>query len=202
MDTGLPYAQLVHAALRSLVRGALTHVARHGLSGDHHFYITLRTDHPGVAIPARLKAQYPEEITIVLQHQFWDLKVQEDAFTVGLSFGGVPASLTVPFAALIGFADPAMRANPFADVALMLDKDRGFALRLPPEDGETAPYRDQDAPEASGDTPPATPPAAAPPAAAPPAAASPAAADPAPGAEAPQVVSLDAFRRRTPERPK
>lgn len=189
MSEALPYAVLVHAALRSLVRGALAHVARHGLPGDHHFYITLRTDHPGVAIPARLKAQYPEEITIVLQHQFWDLKVQEDAFTVGLSFGGVPASLTVPFAALIGFADPAMRANPFADVALMLDKDRGFALRIPPEDDETAPYRDQDAPEASSE-------------AAPPAAATPPAAADAPAAEAPQVVSLDAFRRRTPDRPK
>ena len=96
MDEGLPYTSLVHAALRSLVRGALTHAAKHGLPGEHHCYVTLRTDHPGVAIPARLKAQYPEEMTIVLQHQFWDLKVQDDAFTVGLSFNGVPSSCRRP----------------------------------------------------------------------------------------------------------
>lgn len=191
MDEGLPYASLVHAALRSLVRGALDHAARHGLPGDHHFYITLRTDHPGVAIPARLKQQYPEEMTIVLQHQFWDLKVQEDAFTVGLSFNGVPASLTVPFAALTGFADPAMRGNPFAEVALMLDKDRGFALRLPAEGVAAARYEGQDAPEANADP-------------------SAAGADPAGEAAepdataadqaAPQVVSLDAFRKRGPDK--
>jgi hypothetical protein len=194
MDEALPYTSLVHAALRSLVRGALAHAARHGLPGDHHFYITLRTDHPGVAIPARLKAQYPEEMTIVLQHKFWDLKVQEDAFTVGLSFNGVPASLTVPFAALTGFADPAMRGNPFAEVALMLDKDRGFALRLPAEGMPGAPYDGQDAPEASGEATPAEAAAGADAAAPPPAAPA--------EAPAPQVVSLDAFRKRGPEKPK
>ena len=193
MDEGLPYTSLVHAALRSLVRGALTHAAKHGLPGEHHFYVTLRTDHPGVAIPARLKAQYPEEMTIVLQHQFWDLKVQDDAFTVGLSFNGVPSSLTVPFAAITGFADPAMRGNPFADVALMLDKDRGFALRLPPEGVAPATYDGQDDPEASGDTALS---AASPPAA-PTAPAEQAAEQP-----APQVVSLDAFRKRGPDKTK
>lgn len=193
MDEALPYTALVHAALRSLVRGALTHAAKHGLPGEHHFYVTLRTDHPGVAIPARLKAQYPEEMTIVLQHQFWDLKVQDDAFTVGLSFNGVPSSLTVPFAAITGFADPAMRGNPFADVALMLDKDRGFALRLPPEGVAPATYDGQDDPEASGET---TLPAASGPAA-PTAPAEQAAEQP-----APQVVSLDAFRKRGPDKTK
>jgi hypothetical protein len=180
MDGGLPYATFVHAALRHLVRSALEHAAAHGLPGEHHFYLTFRTTHPGVAIPARLKAQYPDEMTIVLQHQFWDLKLQDDAFTVGLSFNGVPASLTIPFAAMIGFHDPAMRGNPFADVALVLDKDRGFALRLPAE-GElpAGDYAGQDTPEET-----APPPAAA------------------PAEEAPQVVSLDAFRKRGPEKQK
>jgi hypothetical protein len=182
----------VHAALRSLVRGALAHAAAHGLPGEHHFYLSFRTDHPGVAMPARLKQQYPEEMTIVLQHQFWDLKVQEDAFTVGLAFGGVPASLTVPFAALTGFADPAMRGNPFSDVALILDKDRGFQMRLPADGVAPAQYDGQDAPEAAPDAPaePDRPPAPA-------AATMPAAAEP-----APQVVSLDAFRKRAPDKPK
>lgn len=195
MDEGLPYATLVHAALRSLVRGALAHAGQHGLPGDHHFYITLRTDHPGVAIPARLKQQYPEEMTIVLQHQFWDLKVQDEAFTVGLSFNGVPASLTVPFAAVTGFADPAMRGNPFADVAMMLDKDRGFALRLPAEGVAGVRYHGQEAPEASAEAAAQAEPSDDPAVAAP---AEAAAADPA----APQVVSLDAFRRRGPDKPR
>jgi hypothetical protein len=177
MDAGLPYAQLVHAALRHLVRGALELAARQGLPGEHHFYVTFRTGHPGVAIPARLKAQYPDEMTIVLQHQFWDLKVQDEAFTVGLSFNGVPASLTVPFAAVSGFHDPAMRGNPFAEVALVLDKDRGFALRLPAEGAAPAAYDSDD----RADEPEA--PAAA-------------------AEEAPQVVSLDAFRRRGPDKQK
>jgi hypothetical protein len=181
-DPTPPYAAMVHQALRGVVQSALEYAAQHGLPGEHHFYLTFRTDHPGVAIPARLKAQYPEEITIVLQHQFWDLKVQENAFSVGLSFSGVPAALTVPFDALTGFADPAMQANPFADVALMVDKDRGFALRVPPVGGATAvPYAEQEAPEAA--TPAEPPPADAP-------------------AEPPQVVSLDAFRKRGPDRSK
>jgi hypothetical protein len=180
MDAVLPYASFVHAALRHLVRGALEHAATHGLPGDHHFYLTFRTGYPGVLLPARLKAQYPDEMTIVLQHQFWDLKLQDDAFTVGLSFNGVPASLTIPFAALIGFHDPAMRGNPFAEVALVLDKDRGFALRLPVDGAAPAGYEGQDAPEETSPPP---------------------AAEPAPE-EAPQVVSLDAFRKRGPEKQK
>lgn len=193
MEQTLPYAPLVHAALRSLVRGALAYAARHGLAGEHHFYLTFRTDHPGVAIPARLKAQYPEEMTVVLQHQFWDLKVQDDAFSVGLSFNGVPASLTVPFAAVTGFADPAVRDNPFAEVALMLDKDRGFGLRLPAEGVPAASYDDQDTQDTEDGPEPPPPEAKSAPEAAP--AAPPASAEP-------QVVSLDAFRKRGPEKPR
>jgi hypothetical protein len=87
---------------------ALHHVAANGLPGGHHFYLTFRTDHPGVEMPQRLKAKYPQEMTIVLQHQFWDLAVDEAAGTmgVGLSFGGVPSHLRIPLTAITAFADP------------------------------------------------------------------------------------------------
>jgi hypothetical protein len=107
----LPYAMWTEEALRAVARDALEHVARHGLPGEHHFYVTFRTDHPGVSIPGHLRARYPQEMTIVLQHKFWDLAVDRGAgtFSVGLSFGGVPAMLTVPFLALTAFADPHVR---------------------------------------------------------------------------------------------
>ncbi len=107
----LPYAMWTEEALRVVARDALEHVARHGLPGEHHFYVTFRTDHPGVSIPGHLRARYPQEMTIVLQHKFWDLAVDRGAgtFSVGLSFGGVPAMLTVPFMALTAFADPHVR---------------------------------------------------------------------------------------------
>ena len=107
----LPYALWTEEALRAVVRDALEHTAKHGLPGDHHFYVTFRTDHPGVSIPGHLRARYPQEMTVVLQHKFWDLAVDRDAgtFSVGLSFGGVPAMLTVPFRAMTAFADPHVR---------------------------------------------------------------------------------------------
>ena len=107
----LPYAQWTEEALRAVVADALDYAVRHGLPGDHHFYLTFRTDYPGVNIPAHLKARYPQEMTIVLQHRFWDLKVDRvvGLFSVGLSFGGVPAMLTVPFAAMTAFADPQVK---------------------------------------------------------------------------------------------
>src|ERR1700733_14176745 len=107
----LPYEAWTEAALRQVVARAVAHAGEHGLPGQHHFYITFRTDHPGVVIPPRLRAQYPREMTIVLQHQFWDLKVDEAAglFSVGLTFGGTPASLVVPLEAVTAFADPAVR---------------------------------------------------------------------------------------------
>ncbi len=110
-DSLLPYDAWTEQALRAVVVQALRHAVEHGLPGEHHFYITFRTDYPGVAVPARLLAKYPEEMTIVLQHQFWDLAIapDESGFRVGLSFGGVPATLVVPFAALVGFADPFVR---------------------------------------------------------------------------------------------
>ena len=98
----LPYEEWIENALRHVVVQAIEHVAEHGLPGGHHFYITFRTDHPGVVIPPRLRAQYPQEMTIVLQHQFWDLKLDDEAglISVGLSFGGVPASLVIPLDAV------------------------------------------------------------------------------------------------------
>jgi len=107
----LPYDTWTEEALRHVMVRALQHAAAQGLPGEHHFYITFRTDHPGVSIPPRLKEQYKQEMTIVLQHQFWDLIVDEDAglMSVGLSFGGVPSTLRIPLAAITAFADPYAR---------------------------------------------------------------------------------------------
>lgn len=109
----LPYEQWLEAAYRDVMLKALEHVGREGLAGEHHFYLTFRTDLPGVEIPARLRAQYPHEMTIVLQHQFWDLAVDREAKTVsvGLSFGGVGSLLVIPFGAFTGFADPAIHLS-------------------------------------------------------------------------------------------
>ncbi len=104
----LPYEAWAAEALRQVAMEALDHVAHQGLPGGHHFYLTFLTTFPGVEIPAHLRARFPDEMTIVLQHQFWDLSVDRTRrqFRVGLSFGGVPATLIVPFAALTSFADP------------------------------------------------------------------------------------------------
>jgi hypothetical protein len=105
----IPYDEIVQEALRDVVGRVLREVEQSGgLPGEHHFYITFRTRMPGVAIPKHLAERFPEEMTIVIQHRFWDLKVEEDAFSVGLSFGGVPATLRVPFAAVTDFVDPAV----------------------------------------------------------------------------------------------
>ena len=103
------YDILVQDALRGMVRDLLADIARKGLPGDHHFFITFDTNAEGVRLSERLHERYPEEMTIVLQHQFWDLKVTDEAFEVGLSFGGVPERLYVPFAAINGFADPSVQ---------------------------------------------------------------------------------------------
>ena len=94
------YDVLARDALRGVLRRVLTDAAEHGLPGEHHFYITFLSTADGVKISPRLLAQYPEEMTIILQHQFWDLVVTEDRFEVGLSFGGIPERLTVPFASV------------------------------------------------------------------------------------------------------
>ncbi|HEY1736162.1 MAG TPA: ClpXP protease specificity-enhancing factor SspB [Methylovirgula sp.] len=100
------YDLLVQDALRGVVRSILTEAAREGLPGEHHFFISFRTQAPGVKLSNRLRDQYPEEMTIVLQHQFWDLVVGDLGFEVGLSFHGKSEILAIPFAAVTGFFDP------------------------------------------------------------------------------------------------
>src|SRR6266571_4408870 len=96
-------------ALRGGVRRVLVDVARNGLPGEHHFYVTFDTNAPGLKISERLKAEHPEEMTIVLQHQFWDLAVTDQAFEVGLSFKGIPERLVIPLEAIKGFFDPSVQ---------------------------------------------------------------------------------------------
>jgi len=153
----LPYEDWIETALRQVVVQAVAYAAENGLPGEHHFYLTFRTDHPGVVIPPRLRAQYPQEMTIVLQHQFWDLKMDAEAglISVGLSFGGVPASLVIPLDAVTGFADPHVRYG------------LRFRAAAAPVVDETPEPETMEA-----EKPDAT----------------------------PQVVSLDAFRRRPPSK--
>ncbi|HTH18106.1 MAG TPA: ClpXP protease specificity-enhancing factor SspB [Magnetospirillum sp.] len=108
-DDTLRYDKMVEDALRGVVRDALAQTAEHGLFGDHHFYITYRTRAPGVAVPAHILARHPDEMTIVLQHQFWGLEVDDEHFEVTLSFSGVSERLYIPFAAITGFADPSAK---------------------------------------------------------------------------------------------
>lgn len=103
------YDVLARDALRGVLRTVLSDAAAHGLPGEHHFFITFMSTAEGVKLSPRLLAQYPEEMTIILQHQFWDLEVHEDRFEVGLSFGGIPERLTVPFAAIKSFFDPSVQ---------------------------------------------------------------------------------------------
>jgi len=102
------YDKMVERALRGVVRQALNEVVEDGLVEDHHFYITFYTEHPGVKLPDYLKERYPGEMTIVLQHQFYDLEVDEDRFSVMLSFNNVPERLTIPLSAVTIFADPSV----------------------------------------------------------------------------------------------
>src|SRR5207247_1085681 len=99
------YDILAQDALRGVVRRVLMDAAKNGVPGEHHFYISFDTRAEGVRLSPRMRAQYPEEMTVVLQHQFWDLEVTEIGFEVGVSFGGVPERLAVPFAAIKGFFD-------------------------------------------------------------------------------------------------
>jgi len=163
------YDVLVQEALRGVVRKVLTEVAQAGLPGDHHIFISFDPAAPGVRISSRLKQKYPEEMTIVLQHQFWDLNVGEQGFEVGLSFGGAPERLVVPYTAIKGFFDPSVQ----------------FGLQFEPAQAEAEPA------EASAAAAETTPPPQI--AAEPPKTLVPAGSDEGGAA----VVSLDAFRKRT-----
>ena len=104
------YDQLAQHALRGVVREALRLVERGGLPGEHHFYITFKTQAPGVDIPQRLIERFPDEMTIVLQNRYWDLLVDDRKFSVGLSFNQVPSKLVIPYSAITGFHDPRQHA--------------------------------------------------------------------------------------------
>ncbi|HVZ08713.1 SspB family protein [Rhodopila sp.] len=158
----LPYEKWIEQALRHVVAQAVEHVAQHGLPGGHHFYITFRTSDPDVELPQRVRMQYPQQMTIVLQHQFWELSYdrEAEAIHVGLSFGGVPAKLTIPLSSVVEFADPHIRYG------------LRFHAEAAPEAGEG---------EVSQPGPEEAPSSAEPP------------------SEPAQVVSLDAFRRRSPQ---
>lgn len=102
------YTAMVEKALMEVVRDSLRHAASHGLPGAQHFYITFKTEFPGISIPAHLSERYKDEMTIVLQHQFWDVVVEQNYFSVDLSFNHKRETLTIPYAALTAFADPSM----------------------------------------------------------------------------------------------
>jgi len=123
----LRYDILAQEALRGVVRKVLAEVSRTGLPGEHHFFISFSTRAPGVRISEKLLGQYDKEMTIVIQNQFWDLKVSESAFEIGLSFDGQPETLVVPFAAIKGFFDPSVQFGLQFDPAT-----------APQEDGEAA----------------------------------------------------------------
>ncbi|MBN35102.1 MAG: hypothetical protein CMM46_10070 [Rhodospirillaceae bacterium] len=109
MTDSLDYDFLVDDALHTVMVRAIKLVEQEGLPGEHHFYITFRTDHPRARVGDDLKAKYPEEITVVMQHQFWDLVVDDHGFQIGLSFNQVPQLLYVPFAAVTAFVDPSVK---------------------------------------------------------------------------------------------
>ena len=172
------YDILAQDALRGVIRKVLSEVARTGLPGEHHFFINIATQAPGVRISSRLLAQYPQEITVVLQHQYWDLTVSEQSFEVGLSFNGIPERLLVPFTAIKGFLDPSVQFELRFEVA-----ERPVA-DIPADDDQPA--------EATAPVPIGA--AKAKPAAAP--AADGEDEDAAEAAPVAEVVSLDAFRKK------
>ncbi len=165
------YDVLARDALRGVLRRVLTDAAAHGLPGEHHFFITFLSEAEGVKLSPRLLAQYPEEMTVILQHQFWDLVVLEDRFEVGLSFGGIPERLVVPFSAIKSFFDPSVQ----------------FGLQFEPSEGSA------EIPTAGA---PVSPAAAVLAAAEPEPAEGTAADEPARPSEGAEVVRLDRFRKK------
>jgi hypothetical protein len=141
----LPYDVWTQEALRQVIVSAVSHVAREGLPGGHHFYITFKTGFPGVNIPDRLRAQYPDEMTIVLQHQFDRLTMDEAgrSLSVGLSFSGVPATLVIPVAAVTAFADPEVRFGLSFEVEV---PERIAFAELPAPEGDDVPARPVEGP--------------------------------------------------------
>jgi hypothetical protein len=140
-DSLIPYDEIVQEALRAVVGRVLGSIVSAGgvLPGAHHFYITFKTGAPGVIMPPHLRERFPDEMTIVLQHRFWDLEVSERSFSVSLTFNQVPARLTIPFAAITAFVDPAV------DFGLQF---QATIDELSPEAHENA---ENDGPDSDGD---------------------------------------------------
>jgi len=156
MADQIRYDLLTQQALRGVVRNVLADTAKKGLPGDHHFYISFDTRADGVRLSDRLRAQYPDEMTVILQHQFWDLKVGDEDFEVGLSFGGVPERLTVPYEAINGFFDPSVQFG------LQFEEVVEGEERQPPANAQEPPAAKKkrlpaDAPAAIGQAEPAPP---------------------------------------------
>jgi hypothetical protein len=169
------YDVLARDALRGVLRRVLSDAAEHGLPGEHHFFITFLSTAEGVKLSPRLLAQYPEEMTVILQHQFWDLTVSEDRFEVGLSFGGIPERLVIPFNSIKSFFDPSVQ----------------FGLSFEAADNGETPLAAS--PPATANLP-ATAAPAAPPVPGPAAAENPD--PPAKPSEGAEVVRLDRFRKK------
>ena len=162
----LRYDRMVQDALRGVVRRALIDVARAGFPGDHHFYITFKSGYPGVSIPAHLRATYPDEMTIVMQHQFYGLEVQDDQFEVTLSFNKSLERLRVPFAAVTSFVDPSVNFG--------LQFQVEFAVPAPLQAVPGMPIQLSEQREAAGEQAKPAP----------------------PSESAEKIVSLDAFRKK------
>ena len=122
-DDVIRYDVLAQDALRGVMRKVLSEVEKTGLPGEHHFFITFLTDAPGVRVSSRLREKYPDQMTIVVQHQYWDLNVSDTGFEIGLSFSDVPERLLVPFAAVKGFYDPSVNFELEFDVEIETDME-------------------------------------------------------------------------------
>lgn len=130
-DDHIRYDILAQEALRGVMRKVLAEVAKTGLPGNHHFFITFVTDAPGVRISSRLRERYPDQMTIVIQYQYWDLKVTDAGFEIGLSFSDVPEKLEIPFSAVRGFYDPSVSFELEFDVKPEADAANKSVQSLP-----------------------------------------------------------------------
>ncbi|MCA1472091.1 MULTISPECIES: SspB family protein [Bradyrhizobium] len=148
------YDVLARDALRGVLRKVLTDAAAHGLPGEHHFFITFVSKAEGVKLSPRLLAQYPEEMTIILQHQFWDLTVLEDRFEVGLSFGGIPERLVVPFSAIKSFLDPSVKFGLQFDTSDVAEVAPDNLPAAPAPSAVSVPAPAAEKPEAADESPP------------------------------------------------
>ena len=133
------YDVLVQEALRGVVRKVMGEIAKTGLPGDHHFYVSFDTRHPGVRLSGRLRQRYPTEMTVVLQHQYWDLEVNDQYFEVGLSFSGIPERLHVPFNSVKGFVDPSVEFGLQFEVISEAGEETADGARLVPVEPSVIP---------------------------------------------------------------